>query len=499
MSPADRPTAVRAAWTVARVALVAGAAAGVVGAANATSWSADLGAAASTPGRGAVAALSVAEVVCPGPELIGIQGATDTPTTSTLGVAALPPALAARLLGRPATAGALTVGPLGGSAAATGGNPRATVSLTAPKTSAGLVRATGGLAPGLVATQEWTAATKDLRGLVSAPCGTPTDDAWLVAGGGAAGRQERLVLVNPGANVVTADVTLIGRTGPVASPSGTGVVVPARGRTALLLDALSSSETAPVAHVTTRGGLVYAVLNDSWLDGSVPAGSDDTVAAAPPARTVVIPAVPLAGAGILRVGVVGTHEAVVQVRTLSASGGAPLPSNGVATVAGQSVAEFDLSRVPAGTHAIQVTADEPVVAAAVTSRRTGRGPGDFAWSGSTLPVTGLSGSAFPAGGPAPSRMLALVSSGDTAVVEVTTVAGSGAESTQRASVGTDATAGVALPAGVRSVWVRRVEGAGAVRGAVVSTVGSGATQLITTTPLAAAPISGTVTPVVALP
>ncbi|CCH78399.1 putative secreted protein [Nostocoides japonicum T1-X7] len=491
----------RLAWGVGRLVLVAGVAAGAVRVAETTSWSADLSTATRSTTTGtSQTTVREAELICPGRELTGIPGVRDVATPGRVTAAAPPAATVTPLLGRPPGAGTLHVGALS-AGASTGSAPSpSSVSAGLPASGAVAVGATKGLAPGLVATQEWSTTGTSLRGLVTASCLAPTDDAWLVGGAGAPGRQERLVLANPGANVVTADVALIGASGPVRSPNGTGVVVPAHGRTTILLDALSSTEKSPVAHVTTRGGLVYAALADTWLDGSVPAGADDVTPTAAPGRTVVIPAVALAGQGRLRVAVTGSHEAVVQVRTLSASGGAPLPKGGVATVAGHSVAEFDLSGVPAGTYAVQVTSDEPVVAGAVVFRRSGSGVGDFAWSAAAEPVGVLAGTTFPAtSGRPPSRTLGLVSSGATATVAVTVVAKDGRASTRAVGIGEDSTASLALPSGVRAIWVHRTAGTGAVRGAVVSTVPASGSPLISVVGLAPAPLTAASTAVVPLP
>ena len=159
-----------------------------------------------------------------------------------------------------------------------------------------------------------------------AACGQPSAEAWLAAGGGAAGRQERLVLTNPGDNAVTVDLTLHGAKGPVVSPNGKGVVVPSQGRTTVLLDSISGTEPSPVVHVVAQGGVVHAVLNDHWLDGTIAAGSDDVVATAAPSRDQVIPAVAVgAKGGVLRIAVPGDGEAVVQARVLTPSGPRALP------------------------------------------------------------------------------------------------------------------------------------------------------------------------------
>ncbi len=503
MKRPTRPTVKRVGLAALRAVVVAGAAGGVVQAAQATSWSADLSSATTrASAAGAPTALTSSTVICPGAELSGISGVKDVAVPAKVAAAAAPADAVQALLGRAPGAGTLGVGSVtAGARPSASGTNRAVVVGGVPASGAVGVSGAGGLAPGVVATQEWRVDSKDLRGLVSVPCGSAVDNAWIVAGGGDPGRQERLVLVNPGANVVTADIAMYGAAGAIVSPNGNDVVVPAHGRATVLLDAISSAEKTPVVHVTTAGGLVYAAVNDTWTDGSVAAGSDDASPVAAPATTLVIPAVAVNGPTKVRVAVPGNHDAVVQLRTIGPGGGSPLPKGGVATVKAHSVGEFDLGGLPAGTYAVQVTADEPVVAGALAIRRASGAPGDFAWSGASAPISAVAGAAFvpSSGAGAVARALTLVSSGDPASAEVTVVDASGTPTVRNVEVPADSTAAVALPAGTSQVWVRRTAGEGALRGAVVSTSGAGAAQLLATANLAPAPLTTLTTRVLALP
>ena len=502
MKRPDRPTVRRGLLAAVRVVVVAGAAGGVIQAAHATTWSADLSSGgARTAASNAPIALTSTAISCPGGELSGIAGVRDIAVPARIAAASGPSATVRALLGRAQGAGTLSVGPLAAAPSSPANASAPLVTADAPASGAAAVAATGGRAPGVVAGQEWRVDTKDLRGLVSVPCGAAVDDAWLIAGGGDAGRQERLVLVNPGANVVTADIAVLGAGGPIVSPNGNDVVVPAHGRATVLLDAISSAEKTPVVHVRTAGGLVYAVLNDTWTDGSIAAGSDDASPAAAPATSVVIPAVAVSGSATVRVAVPGSHDAVVQLRTIGTGGGVPLPKGGVATIKARSVGQFDLTGLAPGTYAVQVTADEPVVAGAVALRRASGAPGDFAWSGASAPIAGLAGAAFvpTSGATAVARTLTLVSSGDPATAEVTVVDATGKPTVRSVDVPADSTASLVLPAGVTQVWVRRSAGDGTLRGAVVDTSGVGAAQLVATTTLAPAPLTTLTTRVLPLP
>ena len=330
-------------------------------------------------------------LLCPGPELKGVQGVDDVDVGVRVAAAAAP--LRALTGAAPATApgkvalSTMPKGPLAPPVA-----KRATTVVADQAKAAGvLVSATESMAAGLAAAQGWLVSSGDQRSLGGVSCAQPGAEFWIMAGGGAPGRQERLILTNPGGNAVTVDVTLHGEKGAVSSPGGKGIVVPAHGRTAFLLDSISGDLASPVVHLVANGGVVGAVVNDLWLDGARAGGSDDAVPTAPPSRDQVIPAVAVAGQSVLRVAVPGGDEAVVQARVLTTQGPRALPAGGVIRVDGGTVRDIDISALPAGTVGLQVRADVPIVAAAVVTRSMPGQPSDFAWSSSTPPITGVAG------------------------------------------------------------------------------------------------------------
>ncbi len=268
-----------------------------------------------------------------------------------------------------------------------------------PGGKASEVLGTGALAPGLAATQEWIVARSEIRGLATVPCGQPGSDFWLLAGGGAAGRQERLILTNPGANEVTVDLEVLGQKGVVPSPTGS-TVVPARGRVALLVDAITGAEASPAVRVRATGGSVRAVMSDIWLDGSIPAGAETTVPTAAPSTRQVIPAAIVGIGGSIRIAVPDRQQAVVSARILGEDGPVPLPK-GVTRVPGRSTGELSLTGLKQGTYAVELTSDVPIAAALFSSWRVDKAPGDFIWAPSTQSSTGLLGSSLPTVGGCP--------------------------------------------------------------------------------------------------
>lgn len=424
--------------------------------------------------------LEESSVVCVGPELSGLKGAPDIPQQVTLTAESAPPSLT----GATAAGGGITITATGGPPAT--GERAAATTVSAPVPV--VVEGKGASAPGLSSLQTFSAATSDLRGLVTLPCTAPVAEAWLVAGGGAPGRQERLVLANPGANEVTVDVDILDATGPVASDAGRGIVVPGRGRASVLVDAVAPAAAAPVVHVSARGGAVVAALDDAWLDGSIPAGLESTTPAAP-GTTVVVPIADLGQAGVLRLAVPGDAPAVASIRMLSPTGPSPL-ADGVRTLAARTTVDIPLSGLPAGSHALEVTADVPVVAAVMSQARAEGAPGDIAWTPATPPVTGVSGIPLPAVGDGAVRQLALVGAGSTAAAVVVLRTASGEE---RREVGVDPDRLTLVDLGAASsVWVKKSEG-GDLHAAVLTTVGTGPARLLAVAPLADLQVTGSIT------
>lgn len=467
----------------ARAVVAVGACAGVVAGASMVPTT-SLAANSAAVAAGTSAAVTSSSLICPGPELRGVDGIEDRPVDVVAAAVSPPESLVAALDPR-AGDGQAALTTLGDAAAGDPVSAAGTLSTTADPSGPLKAVAIGPLAPGLAAAQQWLVDSGDDRSFGSAPCTAASADAWLLAGGGAAGRQERLVLTNPSANPVTVDVTLHGADGPIDSPNGSGIVVPAQSRSSLLVDGISATESAPAVHVVANGGVVQAVLNDRWLDGTVAAGSDDASRSADPSREQVIPGLALSGRGVVRVVVPGPDEAVVQVRALTAEGPRALSTGGVVRVAGGGTADISLDGLPSAIVGLQVRADVDVVAGAMADYRRGSDPGDFAWSSSTTPIDTLAGTPLlpVESGLTARRSLALVSTGGASTVDVVTTDGKGAATTTSVDIPVDATVKVRL-ADAASVWVAPKSGDGAVRAGVVTSVDAGeGGVLVTNLPL----------------
>ena len=370
----------------------------------------------------------------------------------------------------------------------------------ARRTSAGsdpvLLTGTGAMAPAVAASQEWWANGKDLRGLVTVPCGAGGSDLWLLAGGSGPGRQERLILTNPGANPVSTQVTVHGTAGQLGDPV-VETVAPG-GRASLLLDARYGAEDRPAVHVVSDGGGVQATLTDTWVGGSIALGAETTVPAAAPGTVAVVPGVVVDanGSTALRVVVPGDQDAVVKVSVLNRDGLVPLTGETVLSVPAGAVGELPIAGLADGTYTVALRSDVPVVASAFSRIGTGAAPGDFAWSPAATGVSTLGGAAFWSGAGV-TRTAHLVSTGGNSTAEVVTVI-DGEPRTREVELLADRVATVPLD-GATSVWVRRITGSGELRGTIVSSGGTGPARVLSAMPLEESAVTSEVSRAFPLP
>lgn len=490
-----------------RALAVAGACAALAGVASMTDRTITLGGTSAGVSVSRVA-LESTMLTCPGPELTGVRGVEDIASRPIV-VAGTAPAAVARAAGvRPAGRPLLDIAALGASDGAAsddagktgdgvgGGDPEGDETDDRPGARSGVatgdiawrvrgggalaVTAAGARAPGLTAAQETliddaAAVRMGVRGLVGAACADPVPDAWLLAGGGQTGRQERLILVNPGANPAVVDVAVHGRGGPIEASAGRGVSVPPRGRTAILLDALAPEESSPAVHLTSRSGLITATLAETWVDGVTPRGVDTTAPATSPSLRNVMPAV--SGPGEARVRIVASSGAdtIAQVRLITRAGRTPLPGDdGVQQLPAGASIDVRVPDLPADVVAVEVTSDQPAVAAVQVIRPGAKGSSDFAWSSAAPALRGPAGTPLPAHGSGqdPDRVLALVSTGGRAEADVSVVDGDGAVEVQRIAVKENSSTTLDLGSAT-AVWVARAGGGGALRAAVLTTSGPG--------------------------
>lgn len=494
---------------VARTLLVLGAGGAVLGASTLTERTVTLGSPPDADAESRIA-LTATTLTCPGPELTGVTGVDDVVTSPLVTADTAPASVIAAAEVTPRGTAGLRIVPLvdvghasppdGRISTAKAGEIAWRTTVSGPLAVVGQ----GSRGVGVVGAQESLvtdsrAEAHGIRGLVSTTCMDPTADAWLAGGGSGAGRQERLLLVNAGANPATAEVVLHGSDGPVDTAGGKVVTVPAHGRAALLLDALAPDEKSPVVQIRARSGLVGATLVDTWVDGVTPRGLDASGPAAVPALRQLIPAVAGPGAAVVRVAATGTTDAVAQVRLITRQGRVPLSGgSGILKVPAGATRDVAIPALPKDVVGVEVVADQPVVAAAMSSRSTGDGITDFGWSVSVPALRAAAGTTFrplAVGDTAATRTLSLLASGGRAEADITLVDADGVPRTTRVRLASD-TATTLDVSSATSVWVTPVTGGGQLRAGVVTSAGTGADAVISVRSLVSARFAGRDLPVV---
>lgn len=424
----------------------------------------------SAPPQGSegTAAVTSSLLVCPGPELQGLRAPKVAEAAQRVTLAArsaplevLGPDLAAQLEQEAASnPGELLVVPTRATPVAAQRSRGSSVNVTLTGPEGAVVQALGVLAPGLAATQSHLSLQEQTRGLEVTPCVPPAEESWLLAGGDQDGRLERLVLINPGADPVTATVRLLGRDGPSEADDSTDIVVPGGARVVELMDPLAGDRSPTVVHVTTEAGSVAAFLGDRWLDGSADRGLELTTPTAPPATDQLVPAVVRTeqGRAQLRVAVPGPDQAIVQVRALTPDGLVRVQQE-VTLVPGGRSQDIEITDLPPGRYALEVTSDVEVVAAGSTQSAAGAtGARGLAWSPATRPLQGVAGLALPAPGPRrPEAVLQLVSRRH-ASAQVVTVDDAGTARSERVEMPGGKTVELALAESTGGVWVRPLTG-----------------------------------------
>jgi hypothetical protein len=256
--------------------------------------------------------------------------------------------------------------------------------------------------PLLAAAQSLAANSPELRGFAAANCAQPDFEQWLVGGATSLGSTTLVVLGNPGDVAATVDVAVYTEQGLAQAAGGRGILVQPHTQRVVPLAGLAPNASATVVHVTSTGGTVSAVLQESAISGVTPQGAEWVGPATAPGKKLVIPGTVIdasglsaaaatdagdGGAPVLRVLPVGGADAklTIGVRADNGAGG------GTASTASAShgvVSEIPLSHVGAGTYTVTVDSTEPIVAAVHASTADATAGTDFTWFPAAAPLTG---------------------------------------------------------------------------------------------------------------
>jgi hypothetical protein len=208
----------------------------------------------------------------------------------------------------------------------------------------------------------------DLSGLAAATCVKPEADLWLVGGSTRLGDSARLVLVNPSSVTTEVTATIYGPTGEV--DQAVIVSMGAESSESFRLEGIAAELATLVVHIEADGAGVVAAIQDSRLDGFLPAGNEWVVAGAEPGTRLVIPgvgpSVPEGIDGPATVRLMALEAATVSLTLVGSSGEQTWPgARNIRLEAGIPV-DFDVPLSPRSI--VIVEADHPVVAAAITRR-----------------------------------------------------------------------------------------------------------------------------------
>lgn len=250
----------------------------------------------------------------------------------------------------------------------------------------------------------FTAKDGDLQGLAATNCQTPSNDIWLNGASTAVGRTGILVMTNASATSATVDLALYGDKGRIQAPGSQGLLIAPGTSRSVVLAGLASDATNLSVHVTSSGGPVSAVIQQSVLRGLVPGGVELIQPVSAPSTRAVITGVttqnPAQAASLaansgfqdastaLDVTVPGSSDAVMQVQVYGTGGQVSLPSGGVFTAKAGSVTELPLTGLPAGAYTIDVHAEASFTAnVRVVTGTDHTKPIDFASAPASQPLS----------------------------------------------------------------------------------------------------------------
>ena len=288
----------------------------------------------------------------------------------------------------------------------------------------------------------FTADDGDLTGLAAANCQAPGNDVWLAGARTTVGVSTVLQLTNASATAASVDLDIYTGEGPVQSAGTRGLAVAPGQTRSVVLAGLAAGQDAVAVHVRSSGGPVAAVIQQNILRGLTPGGVELIQPAASPAQRQVIPGLRLqpaqdsarlsrdryaSAASAVQVTVPGTTPASVTVRAIGTDGRGQVVAERSDVPAGRSaLLPLDL---PAGSWTLEVTADVPVLAAAVFSRGTDpEAPADFAVAPSAARLSGEQLALIPAAGTA---SLVLTAPAGAAEVQLVALGADGAVAGER--------------------------------------------------------------------
>ena len=251
--------------------------------------------------------------------------------------------------------------------------------------------ATGGLAPGFTADQRGRDTKADGRGMSSVACGPPLSQFWFVGGGASLGQSTRIVLVNSEDFPAQVDIDVYSPTGIVDTEAGRGVIVPARDRVTLRLDAIAPRIKYAAVKIIARSGRVAAAMNDQIMTGLRSEGADWIPVSAEPNNRVLVPGLS-SGKGERQLSILapGKDDGTVAVRVMTEDGNfVPAGVEKLQLVPGE-VKTLDIASVVERQSAtLELTSDVPIVAGVREIFGAGAKNGELIYTAGSTPWAGM--------------------------------------------------------------------------------------------------------------
>ena len=217
----------------------------------------------------------------------------------------------------------------------------------------------------------------------AAICSAPQSDSWFVGGSADISSRDRLFVVNSGLSSGSVDIEVWTESGPQLPVSH---VISGNSVKSFSVDALAPGAKILVIHVATRAGRISSYLLDVRGKGLRTQGGDIVNAAPSPSTDIMIPGIPhqvdksRSSAHMLRILSPGNADANIRVDLLSKDGVfAPAGIDGELIRHGR-VTEYQLNpTLAAGSFALRIRSDQPVIAAVNTSAKV-HGSSDIVWT-----------------------------------------------------------------------------------------------------------------------
>lgn len=263
----------------------------------------------------------------------------------------------------------------------------------------------------LNANQIETVAAEGLAGLAGAACERPSNNIWFIGGDTSAGRESLLILKNATKVDSTVSLEIFNEQGRVTGAGLAGISVAAGKTTVVPLASVAPKTKAFSTHVTSRGGLVAAWIQQKTVRGLAAGGVDYVSPAAPFGTTQSIPGVFIRGAAdavkltdpafadlvpTLRVFVPGSKAATVTAQVV----GSNAKTFGTVvrqTLAAGATTDIPLTGLADGDYVAILKSDVPV-GAAIRLHRVVKPKVDFAWLGAAAGQLSQVGFSVPSSG-----------------------------------------------------------------------------------------------------